>query len=84
MYDLCMFIYHWVLCLKEKFRIITIYVLYELIILTIMHSRSGCGYFVLCCSVIDSQLICKDIGNYVGGVGDCVYVMCVVKVDVCW
>ena len=45
MYVLCMFICNWVLCLKEKLSIITIYVLYEILILTIVHSRSGCLIF---------------------------------------
>ena len=37
-----------------------------------------------CCSLIDSQLIYEDLGNYVEGVDECVYVVCVVNVDVCW
>ena len=45
MYVLCMFIYHLVLCLKIKFTFIIFYVLYEIMILTIMHSRSGCWIF---------------------------------------
>ena len=40
--------------------------------------------FVLCCSAIASQLICRDMGDYVGGVDECVYVTCVVSVNVCW
>ena len=46
-----------------------------------VHSRKVWGFYVWCCSVIDNQLNNKDICNYVG---DCAYVMCVMKVNVYW
>ena len=64
----------YVLCVL-KFTII--------ILLIIVHFALGYLIFRLCCSAIDSQLIFKDMGNYVGGVDKCVYVMCVVNVNVC-